>query len=344
MSISDEATRNAWADHSRTFSDFRFVYPVISRRAKGLSIGVNCTPNKTCNFNCIYCQVDRESLKIPPKPLSSNTEFLETTANPHKTNPFTVRPCRSVGSDDLLTSSSEPIIDRTSPVDCKFPSVNDIILELRELLSLYHKDKLAEHFYGVPEQNRILKDIALSGDGEPTIYPHFAELCEELLKIQDECPDNPKLTLITNATQISPDNKKVFRGLEFLTAKNGEIWGKLDAGTPEQLLLINGFADLSLIENNLKFAASKFPLKIQTMLCKAKGKIPSEKELQSYAEIVSRIYNGGNFEMGHLLEVQLYSVVRKTADSSVQPLPREFLEHLKEILNDKIPNLPVEIF
>src|SRR5437762_3861086 len=46
-------------DHSRQFADFTFVYPVISRRARGLSIGVNLNPDKVCNFDCVYCCVDR---------------------------------------------------------------------------------------------------------------------------------------------------------------------------------------------------------------------------------------------------------------------------------------------
>jgi len=39
--------------------DCDFVYPVISRRSGGLSIGVNLNPDMTCDFNCVYCQVDR---------------------------------------------------------------------------------------------------------------------------------------------------------------------------------------------------------------------------------------------------------------------------------------------
>ena len=44
--------------HERRFADNRFVYPVISRRSQGLSLGVNLNPDKICNFDCIYC-VDR---------------------------------------------------------------------------------------------------------------------------------------------------------------------------------------------------------------------------------------------------------------------------------------------
>ncbi|MCH5375797.1 MAG: radical SAM protein [Planctomycetes bacterium] len=47
------------ARHERSFETNRFVYPVISRRSRGLSIGVNLNPDKICNFDCIYCQVDR---------------------------------------------------------------------------------------------------------------------------------------------------------------------------------------------------------------------------------------------------------------------------------------------
>src|ERR1700738_688622 len=50
-------------DHRRTFENNVYVYAVISRRSKGVSIGVNLNPDKVCNFDCVYCQVDR---KTPP--------------------------------------------------------------------------------------------------------------------------------------------------------------------------------------------------------------------------------------------------------------------------------------
>lgn len=38
----------------------RFVYAVISQRARGLSIGINLNPDKCCNFDCAYCEINRE--------------------------------------------------------------------------------------------------------------------------------------------------------------------------------------------------------------------------------------------------------------------------------------------
>ena len=50
--------------HSRSWRDNLYVYPVISRRSRGLSIGVNLNPDAACNFDCVYCQVDRSR---PPR-------------------------------------------------------------------------------------------------------------------------------------------------------------------------------------------------------------------------------------------------------------------------------------
>ncbi len=45
------------SDHSRDSAGLRYVYPVISRRAGGVSVGINLNSNNACNWRCIYCQV-----------------------------------------------------------------------------------------------------------------------------------------------------------------------------------------------------------------------------------------------------------------------------------------------
>jgi wyosine [tRNA(Phe)-imidazoG37] synthetase (radical SAM superfamily) len=44
-----------------------YVYAVVSRRSKGVSIGINLNPDKVCNFDCIYCQVDRTTPAVVRK-------------------------------------------------------------------------------------------------------------------------------------------------------------------------------------------------------------------------------------------------------------------------------------
>ena len=49
--------------YPRDFLENRFVYLTISPRARGLSIGVNINPDAKCNFDCLYCEVDRIPLR-----------------------------------------------------------------------------------------------------------------------------------------------------------------------------------------------------------------------------------------------------------------------------------------
>jgi len=44
-------------NHDRDSANLRYVYPVVSRRAGGVSVGINLNPNNACNWRCIYCQV-----------------------------------------------------------------------------------------------------------------------------------------------------------------------------------------------------------------------------------------------------------------------------------------------
>jgi wyosine [tRNA(Phe)-imidazoG37] synthetase (radical SAM superfamily) len=44
-------------DHDRGAAGMKYVYPVVSRRAGGVSVGINLNPNNACNWRCIYCQV-----------------------------------------------------------------------------------------------------------------------------------------------------------------------------------------------------------------------------------------------------------------------------------------------
>lgn len=58
-------------DHRRDSAGLRYVYPVISRRAGGVSVGINLNPNNACNWACVYCQVEGLTRGGPP-PLELN--------------------------------------------------------------------------------------------------------------------------------------------------------------------------------------------------------------------------------------------------------------------------------
>jgi len=50
-------TKLSTVNHDRDSAALRYVYPVVSRRAGGVSVGINLNPNNACNWRCIYCQV-----------------------------------------------------------------------------------------------------------------------------------------------------------------------------------------------------------------------------------------------------------------------------------------------
>jgi wyosine [tRNA(Phe)-imidazoG37] synthetase (radical SAM superfamily) len=59
MQGSSSSGSSPFTAHSRGCAGNRYVYPVLSRRAGGVSVGVNLNSDKFCNFRCVYCQIDR---------------------------------------------------------------------------------------------------------------------------------------------------------------------------------------------------------------------------------------------------------------------------------------------
>jgi len=53
-------------DHNRDVSGLKYVYPVVSRRAGGISIGINLNTNNACNWRCVYCSVPNLTRGTPP--------------------------------------------------------------------------------------------------------------------------------------------------------------------------------------------------------------------------------------------------------------------------------------
>lgn len=61
-------------NHSRDSAGMTYVYPVLSRRACGLSLGINLNVNNACNWACVYCQVPNLTRGGPPP---VNLDLLE---------------------------------------------------------------------------------------------------------------------------------------------------------------------------------------------------------------------------------------------------------------------------
>jgi wyosine [tRNA(Phe)-imidazoG37] synthetase (radical SAM superfamily) len=87
----------------RDFLDQRFVYVVVSPRARGLSVGVNMNPGKQCNFDCLYCEVNRNQ---PSREQTLDVEIMATELKQTlafiRTGRLHERPSFRIVPDELL--------------------------------------------------------------------------------------------------------------------------------------------------------------------------------------------------------------------------------------------------
>ncbi|WP_292977746.1 radical SAM protein, partial [Nitrosomonas sp.] len=205
-----------------------YVYPVISRRAGGISIGINLNPNNACNWRCIYCQVP-----------------------------------------DLRRGAA--------------PAVNLIQLE-QELRAFLHELLFGKFMLErVPQEARIIRDIALSGNGEPTSAQEFEQVIDIITRVKADflLPDALKLVLITNGSLIS--KAYVQNGIRQMAKFNGEIWFKLDSVTQAERQRINHTrTSLQRVHENLQTAALLCPTWLQTCVFKLNDAHPDKAETDAY--------------------------------------------------------------
>jgi wyosine [tRNA(Phe)-imidazoG37] synthetase (radical SAM superfamily) len=280
MPTDPPATHPLHTQHERRFAENKFVYPVLSRRSGGISIGVNLNPDKVCNFDCIYCQVDRTT--------QSETRFVE---------------------------------------------FDQLVDELRHVLELAASGELYQvpKFASVPVELRKLRDIAFSGDGEPTTYRNFDELVARCAEVKRELAlDDVKMVLITNASMFHRPH--VRRGLEILDANQGEIWAKLDAGTAEYYKLIERTPiPFQQVLDNIAAAARVRPLVIQSLFMRVAGEPPTNDELIAFCDRLNEITSAG----GQLKLVQIYTIARKPAESFVQALSDDEVDAIVDLVRER---------
>ena len=258
-------------DHSRDSAGLLYVYPVVSRRAGGVSIGINLNPNAACNWRCVYCQV--------PGLVRGGAPPLDLA-----------RLERELGGllDDVLTG-----------------------------------DFLARH---APEGARVLKDVAFSGNGEPTSsrqLPEVVALVGRALAARG-LAGTIELVLITNGSLVHQEH--VQRALAAMNELGGVVWFKLDSATEAGRARINDtrIAD-ERVRANLATAAAIAPTWIQTLMFARDGLPPSEDELEAYLTFVRALVADGVPVRG----VLLYGLARPSHQPEapeLAALPRAWLE------------------
>lgn len=271
----------------RNFLDNRFVYTVVSARARGLSIGINMNPDRFCNFDCLYCEVDR---KLP---------------------------------------ATEQELD-----------VGVMAEELDKTLFLVRSGKIREHagYRELNDELLKLRHVALSGDGEPTLSPIFAEAVQVVVHVRARSPHSFfKLALITNGTGL--DLRPVQDSLQYFT-HDDEIWIKLDAGTQDYMDRVNrGEVPLQKVMENILLVARQRPVVIQSLFPSVLGEEPSPQEIDEYILRLQDLKQGG----ARIALVQIYSATRPIAHPDCGHLPLKTLSQISHRIKAET-GLRAEVF
>lgn len=270
-------------DHSRELSGLKYIYSVISRRAGGLSIGINLNVNNACNWQCIYCEIPNLTRGSPP-PIE--LDVLE----------------------------------------------NELRLFLHDII---HGDYMERN---VAIEDRHLKDIAFSGNGEPTSAAEFPQVILIVKKILQEFDllHKIKIRLITNGSLMH--EASVLKSIEMLEEINGEVWFKVDAATEETIKTVNqvNLKPNQILERLLN-TANICPTFVQTCIFMINGKSPDDKDIDAYIELINKakkIIKG----------VHLYGLARPSLQPRAGDLGRISEDELKNIAKKLIGlNIPTTV-
>lgn len=117
----------------RDFLDSRFVYTVISPRARGLSVGVNMNPDKHCNFDCVYCEVNRsEPAREMPLDVPVMIAELERTLDAVRAGGLRKRLCYQSAPPELLDLRHVTLSGDGEPTLCpNFGEAVEAVVHLR---------------------------------------------------------------------------------------------------------------------------------------------------------------------------------------------------------------------
>jgi hypothetical protein len=248
-------------EHARDSVGMTYVYPVVSRRARGVSIGINLNPNNACNWKCVYCQVPGLIRGGPP------------------------------------------------PID-----LAKLELELNSFLSELEAGNFMKN--RVPLDAQTLRDVAFSGNGEPTMAEEFPEAVVLVVKTlrTHSLLGKIKLRLITNGSQVG--KAAVRTGLAMMGKNDGEVWFKLDAATATGMAEVNGVRISPAAQlRRLRDCAGLCPTWIQSCFFLCDGKPPSASAIDSYVAAVGQVADV-------IAGVHLYGIARPSMQPQAARLGR----------------------
>jgi wyosine [tRNA(Phe)-imidazoG37] synthetase (radical SAM superfamily) len=212
--------------------------------------------------------------------------------------------------------------------------------ELKKTLAFVRSGRLRERpwYRNLPDELLQLRHVALSGDGEPTLSPRFAEALQAVVHVR-ALGGFPffKLVLLTNATGL--DLPHVQQGLKYFTHSD-EVWAKLDGGTQAYLNKVNrSEVPLEKILSNILMLGRKRPIVVQSLFPAIDGEEPPLEEIEQYARRLVELKEAG----AEISLVQIYSATRPAPNSLSGHLPLKTLSRIAQKVR-QVTGLRAEVF
>lgn len=167
-------------------------------------------------------------------------------------------------------------------------------------------------------EGKAVDSLTFAGNGEPTLYPQFAEMVDVVCEMRDRYFPKAVTTLLTNATQLK--RPEIYDAIQRID--NAAL--KLDAGTAEMRQLINKNNDMGcswdeLIEGLVRVGGKAI---IQTLLFDgvSNGQLVSNivpEQFEPYLTILKQVQPR---------YVMLYALDRATPEKNLRKLDTNTLE------------------
>lgn len=201
-------------------------------------------------------------------------------------------------------------------VYCQYGEDNPADLKKRVDQLFPSETEVEEALISALERVETLDRITFSGNGEPTLHPHFSRIAEKVAKIRDQFKPNIPLVLFTNGSRLSVE--EIRAGLQWID----EPYLKLDAGREEWFFRINRPAIGIRYSSVLEKAQGIPHLLIQTLLFEGVLSNHKPHQLEEYFQRILELKP---------CWVHLTTIDRPVAVEGLLPLSREKLQAIADL-------------
>lgn len=211
--------------------------------------------------------------------------------------------------------------------------------ELAGFLAMIRQKRLREipWFRSLPDELLELKEVALSGDGEPTLCPIFSKVVKAVVSIREKELHPFKIVLITNTTGLN--NPEVQQGLRQFAAGD-QVWVKLDAGTQRYMTKVNRpTITLKQVLDNILTLARTRPVVVQSLFPNDPTLRLTDAEIDQYVQRLRELREAG----AQIELVQIYSAHRPAHRPACTHLAVETLCEIAQRVR-KVARLRAEVF